>query len=113
MLAFAGSGTTARAGDEDSAKRSVHPAAMAAPDGRAAVVRPLERGGRNERVHTVDDRRGCAWDGIAPWRRGRGSKQTADAVLGGVGPGECVGGAVQGLHGKVRHSDEIRVRPMD
>ena len=36
--------------------------------------------------------------------------QVPDAVLGRLGPGQCAGGAEQGLHQADRHRDEVRVR---
>ena len=43
----------------------------------------------------------------------RGAGQVADAVLGRLGPGQRAGRAVQGLHRRDRHRDEVRVRALD
>ena len=43
----------------------------------------------------------------------RCSGQVADALLGGLGPGERPGRTGQGLHQGDGHPDEVRVRPLD
>ena len=47
------------------------------------------------------------------WRSGRCPDQAIDVVLGGLGPGQRVGRALERLHRQKRRSDEIRVRPVD
>jgi len=55
----------------------------------------------------------CGCRRLMSWQSGRRPDQAVDVVLGGMGPRQRPGGAFERLHRQDRHSNEIRVRPVD
>src|SRR6202043_2427443 len=80
--------------------------------GRAAGNRLQQQGGCNDpNGACIGGDRGCCR--LVSWQSGRCPDEAIDVVLGGVGSGQRLGGALERLHRQKRRSDEIRVRPVD